>query len=43
MRVTALMSQPIPLTIGFTTTHRTIPIIIERTIPTTLNTRLNAV
>lgn len=37
------MSHPIPLIIGFTTTQRTIPIIIDRTIPTTLINLLNAV
>lgn len=42
MRVMMLMSQPIPLTIGLTTTHRTIPIIIDRIIPTTLANLLNA-
>ncbi len=38
-----LMSHPIPLIIGFTTTQRTIPIIIPSIIPTTLVSRLNAV
>ena len=37
------MSHPMPLTIGFTTTKRTIPIIIPSIIPTTLVSRLNAV
>lgn len=37
------MSQPIPLIIGFTTTQRTIPIIIPNIIPTTLVSRFNAV
>ncbi len=43
MRVMMLMSQPIPLIIGFTIAQMTIPIIIDRTLPTTLANLLNAV